>query len=535
MDNVFIKSGVPYEGATKSGNGGHQEDSINSVNSAWEDPVILGRAVAPDLPSDLLPSWLGEFVDAVSKDTQTPPGMGLMIALSVISTCVQKRFEVSPRGGEYRETLSLWTVTAMPPASRKTAVVNALIKPLMDWEVEQSKELKDDIAETATRITVNRKAIERLTVEAGKANEASDRRMLIEEINKLKSEIPEELLAPRLWTSDVTPERLQNLMVEHGERMALLSDEGGIFEVMAGLYSDGKANLDVFMKSHTGSPVSVDRGNRTAYMERPALAYGLTVQPKVLSEFGSGSKSRFRGIGMLARFLYCIPRSNIGHRDVRQTWEIPESIKRAYRNNIFKLLEIQPLLDGDIEVPRILPLSPEALKVWEAFAQSIETKQGEGREFEFMQDWTGKLPGAALKVAGVCHVAKHRGSTLEIDIETMVKAVDLCELLIPHAQEAFDMMGEDQAIADARAILEWIVSEREPFFKRSNCHKKFHGRFKKVDRLKAALDVLRGWNVISDSRDVKPEKGGRPAIVYDVNPKTLEEPKNGKEAKNGMA
>lgn len=535
MDNVFTKSGVPYEGATKSGNGGHQEDSPNSINSAWEDPVILGRAVTPDLPSDLLPGWLGEYVDAISKDTQTPPGMGLMMALSVISTCVQKRFEVSPRGGEHRETLSLWTVTAMPPASRKTAVVNALIKPLMDWEVEQAKALKDDIAERATRITVNQKAIERLTVEAGKADDASNRRMLIEEINKLKSEIPSELLAPRLWTSDVTPERLQNLMVEHGERMALLSDEGGIFEVMAGLYSDGKANLDVFMKSHTGSPVSVDRGNRTAYMERPALAYGLTVQPKVLSDFGHGSKSRFRGIGMLARFLYCIPRSNIGHRDVRQTWEIPESIKRAYRDNIFQLLEIQPLLDGDIEVPRILPLSPEALKVWEAFAQSIESKQGEGREFEFMQDWTGKLPGAALKIAGVCHVAKYRESLLEIDEETMVKAVDLCELLIPHTQVAFDMMGEDQAIADARAILEWIVREREPFFKRSNCHEKFHGRFKKVDRLKVALDVLRGWNVISDSRDVKPEKGGRPAIVYHVNPKVLEEPKNGKEAKNGMA
>ena len=52
-------------------------------------------------------------------------------------------------------------------------------------------------------------------------------------------------------------------------------------------------------------------------------------------------------------------------------------------------------------------------------------------------------------------------------------------------------------------------------------------------RLRGIDDRVEG--VISDSEKVKPENGGRSAIIHYVNPKTLEGSKNGKEVKNGMA
>ncbi len=515
-------------GAGKNTQEGQKENSINSTYSAWDDPVLPGRVSKPDIPADLLPGWLSDYVDALSKNTQTQPGMSVMMALSVIATCLQKRFEVSPYGDDYREPLSLWTVTALPPGSRKTAVVTGLTQPLIDWEVEQSEKLKVEIADTATKIAVNRKAIDRLEGEASKAKDAAERRVLIEEINKLKADTPEELREPRLWTNDITPERLQSLMVDHGEKMGLLSDEGGIFEIMGGLYSNGNANLDVFNKAHAGSAVRVDRGGRTVYLQKPALTFGLAIQPEVLNGFGSGNKRRFRGIGTLARFLYCVPNSNIGFRDTRQRVPIPETVKRIYNDKIFKLLEIPPILNGDnAETPRILRLSPEALEAWQAFAQFIESKQGEGREYEFIQDWTAKLPGAALRIAGVCHVAEYGEASLEINSKTIEKALDLCQSLIIHAQIAFEMMETDQAVDDAKIILKWIMENRDPVFKRSECHKAHHGRFKKVERLITALDVLRGWNVISDVDSVK--TGRRPTIIHHVNPKIL------KEAEHGLA
>src|SRR5262245_41881295 len=116
--------------------------------------------------------------------------------------------------------------------------------------------------------------------------------------------------------------------------MALLSDEGGMFEIMSGLYSDGRVNLDVFLQAHAGQSVRVDRGERTVHLRRPALTFGLAVQPQVIAELSQGSKRKFRGIGALARFLYCLPRSNIGHRDVTRREPIPAAVKANYRRGI---------------------------------------------------------------------------------------------------------------------------------------------------------------------------------------------------------
>src|SRR5262245_7326572 len=87
--------------------------------------------------------------------------------------------------------------------------------------------------------SAQQKRIAKLNAEAAKTYDAIARRVLIQEAADLRRDTPDEMKAPRLWTGDVTPERLQNLLAEHGERMSVISDEGGIFEVMGGLYSNG--------------------------------------------------------------------------------------------------------------------------------------------------------------------------------------------------------------------------------------------------------------------------------------------------------
>jgi hypothetical protein len=521
-----VDSNVLNDSAKTLTNGNRQGkkeiNPINSVLSTWDEPILPGQICTPEIPASVIPDWLGGYADAVSKNTQTPSGMSVLMSLSVLATCVQKRFEVCPYRDDYKEPLSLWTATAMPPASRKTAVINAFTAPLFEWENKEQEKLKDTILDIEAKRAVTLKAIDRLQKDAAQVKDSTERMECIREIKQLKSEMPDEVFPPRLWTTDITPERLQSLMAEHGERMALLGDEGGIFEVMAGLYSDGRANLDVFLQGHAGAPVRVDRGQRTVCLQKPALTFGIAIQPQVLSDFGHGSKKRFRGIGTLARFLYCLPKSNIGSRRSGERQAIPESIKMAYENGISNLLNILPQLDENgIEKPRILYLDQEALDAWIRFSQYIESKQGEGGELEPIQDWAGKLPGAALRIAGLCHVARYGEKSLEVDREIMEKALDLCELLIPHAQASFDMMGADQAVDDAKVILKWILIHGERSFKRSECHKKHHGRFKKLDRLIKALEVLQGWNVISEANRVKPGGTGRPSIIYSVNPAVL--------------
>ena len=489
----------------------------------WDEPILFGEIETPDISTSFLPGWLGDYADAVAKSTQTPSGLAVMQGLSTVATCLQKKFVVSPFGDDYVEPLSLWTVTALPPASRKTAVVSAMTGPLTAWEIEQTEKMQTAIAKAEASRAVNLKRIEKLQADAAKTNDSQERDQIIHEITQLKQETPDEVRPPRLWTGDVTPERLQGLMVEQGERMALLSDEGGIFEVMAGLYSDGKANIDVFLQAHAGKAVRVDRGSRTAYLNRPALTFGLAVQPQIIVELSQGSKRRFRGTGALARFLYCIPKSNIGHRDVTKHTIIPATIAQKYKTGIYGLLDLSMIVDDQgIEKPRILRLGQNALNAWLVFSQYIEENQGEGKPFAPIQDWTGKLPGAALRIAGICHVVERGGDNTVIERGTMERALDLCDLLIEHAQAAFAMMSNDQATEDAKHVLAWIRVNGEPRFRQNDCHRASHGRFKKVDRLKEALAVLIDRNIISEP-DTEKKLRGRPSIWFSVNPVVLED------------
>ena len=112
---------------------------------------------------------------------------------------------------------------------------------------------------------------------------------------------------PRWLVDDATPEALAGLLATYG-RIALLSPEGDVFDQMAGRYNQAAGpNLGVYLKGHAGDLLKVDRrGRPPEYVERPCLTIGLTVQPEVLR--GLAGRPGFGGRGLLARFLYSLPR-----------------------------------------------------------------------------------------------------------------------------------------------------------------------------------------------------------------------------------
>ena len=486
--------------------------TLQALERHFQTPQMFDQIETPEISASLLPGYLGEYADAVSRATQTPSGMAVMMALSVAATCLQKQFEVCPHGNDYREPVNLWTLTALPPASRKTAVISAMTAPITAWEKQRAKELEPLIRDIKIRRAATQKRIEKLMKKAADTDDAGEREKIITEITDTEATKPDEVRAPRLWTGDATPERLQMMLEEYDERMAVLTDEGGIFDVMAGLYNDGRANIDVFLQAHAGRSCRVDRQGRTACLDSPALTFGITVQPSVLEDL-AGKKARFRGNGTLARFLFCMPHNNIGKRDVRKVESIPEAVKARYIAGISSLLEIEGKT-------RTLTLSTEAREYWLAFAQYVETNQGPGGDFESFQDWTGKLPGAALRIAGLLHIVEHGPSAPTIPGATMERTLDLCVMLIDHAKAAFELMGADQSTGDARAICEWLRREGLKQFSRNEVRRAFKGRWTTASRLDRALAELLGRDIIGKSEPR--ETAGRSAMVYPVNPLVFE-------------
>ena len=296
---------------------------VHSIGENWPDFILPDQVPVPDIPANVLPSWVKDMALAVAESTQTPTALAVMVSLSVLATCLHRRFEVAPWGedDDYTEPLNLWTLTTLPSGSRKTAVIGALAGPLVHWEKLERDRLRREIASSKAARLVAKKRIEKLLKDAASADNDKAREDLRKQIEDEENNMPPEIRAPRLFTGDVTAERLQALLVEHDERMAVLSDEAGIFLIMSGMYSGGNANLDVFLQGHAGAPMRVDRADRCAHVDRPALTFGLALQPGVLADVASSP--RYRDSGLLARFLLAKPQSNVGSRDVRRRWAIP--------------------------------------------------------------------------------------------------------------------------------------------------------------------------------------------------------------------
>jgi len=491
--------------------GAAQAPADTPAPEEWPDPVLPGTQTTPEIPADLLPTWSGAMVRAVADSTQTPPALAVMSCLAVLATVLQRRFEVEPTPG-YFEPLSIWTVSASPPGTRKSAVLGAMRGPVERWEKLQRDRKRPEIARVNAARAVAMKRKERLLQDAAKAKDAEERKSIQAEIEREDMDMPDEVRAPRLFTSDATPERVQAMLVEYAGRMAVISDEAAIFLAMSGLYNGGRANNDVFLQGHAGGTVRSDRATREAHVDRAAVSMGLLVQPGTLNDV-AGSRA-LRDNGMLARILWAFPASTVGGRDVRRQAPIPQHVKEDYERGIFGLLEGW---DDPVGKPKVLTFTDPARELWFDFAQEVENQQGEGGRYEAISDWTSKLPGALARVAAVLELAEMGLTADEVSEVAMRNALQLGHLLIEHARAAFALLGTDAVDTDAAAVVRWIKASGLQEFTRREAQKAQEGRFRSVERLEKAMERLEAGDVVRSTKRRRP--GAPPSVVYRVNPR----------------
>jgi hypothetical protein len=463
----------------------------------------------------VFPAWAEEFVTALADSTQTPRDLSAMLILAAMATAAARKVRVQVRPG-WSEPENLYVVVAMPPGSRKSPVFARVTEPLMAWERQAldwarpditdataRRRIADDVVHQAERIAAGADQVdrERLTAEAVAASEAADAIV-----------VPP---APRLLADDATAEAVASLLAEQGGRLAILSAEGDLFDLMAGRYSK-TPNLGVFLKGWSGDDLRVDRkGRPPEHVEQPALTLGLAVQPEVL--LGIAQQPGFRGRGLWARFLPSLPPSNMGRR-LTNTPPVPEMVEARYHAELMAMTSSM----AELEEPAILTLSPDAARRFERFEAALEPRlHPETGDLGHIADWGAKLAGHTAWIAGLLHLAAHLhdGWGVPIESETIEAAITIAEYLAEHALAVFDLMGVDPVIADARAIVDWLERSDLETFNRRECHRALASRFAKAADLDPALCILedRGWvRKVEQSRSTP--KGGRPASpTYIVN------------------
>jgi hypothetical protein len=487
-------------------------------------PVSFDAPRLPQLEPSLFPSWLGDMITAVSEATETPPELAALLGLGTVAASVQGKVVVMP-SPDYREPLSVFVAPALDSGNRKTAVLNEMTRPLRDWEREQAEKLQPEVDKAQSDRKTLEARVDSLRKQAGR-KDGLDLENIMVEIAKTERELPDVPSIPRLWTQDVTPEKLGSLMAENGERIAIISDEGGIFEILEGRYSSGISNLDLFLQAHAGAPVRVDRGSRPpVHLQSPALTVALSPQTDVIR--GLALKSGFRGRGLLARFWYALPLSPLGYRKL-ESKPIPQSVREKYSQGLRNLLEMPPATDGDGRfVEHVFEYSEDAFREWHEFRLMVEQGLREEGKFAQIKDWAGKFPGATARIAGLLHCVEYAGfipSKKEISLQTIKRALDIAAVLSEHALAAFGLMGADPAIEGAKKVWRWVESTRFESFTARDCFQALKGSFRRMNELQPALDVLVERAYIAQAPNKERKGGGRsPSPTYHVNPSLTED------------
>jgi replicative DNA helicase len=449
-----------------------------------------------------------------------------MLALAVLATVAAGAVEVEPRPG-WREPLCLFVAVGMDAGARKSSVFTAMTRPVAEFERDQAAAALPGITETA--------ALRRIAEQAAAAAEAAASRAPTSQQEQAQAEaiartaeaanltVPP---VPRWLVDDATPEALAGLLATYG-RIALLSPEGDVFDQMAGRYNQSAGpNLGVYLKGHAGDLLKIDRrGRPPEYVEQPCLTIGLTVQPEVLR--GLAGRPGFGGRGLLARFLYSLPASLVGRRQVGAP-PVPAAMASRYTRELQALagsLTTAPGLTNE-EAPAVLVLDQEAAELLLGFERELEPRLAAGSgDLAHLAGWAAKLAGATCRLAGLLHLAGHLrdGWAQPIAADTFAAAIRLADYLVEHARAVFDLMGADPRTDDARWLLDWVNRTNRTQFSRRDAHAAApRGRFPKATDLEPALRLLEEHGYLrrvdpEPSRD--PRGRGRPASPrFLVNP-----------------
>jgi replicative DNA helicase len=479
-----------------------------------EGPALFDLPDLPTFPVDALPTWIGTMVEAVALETETPADVAAMLSLSVLATACARRMVVEPRSGHV-EQLCLYTISALPSGSRKSGVFKRIIAPVQAFEKELIKREAPRVAAETHKREVTEERLAAIKRDLAKADDREHVTGLTLELEQITAHLEENPAPkkPQLIVSDVTTEKLGMLLGDHG-RIAVLDEEGGLFETMAGRYAKAGAgpNIDPYLKGHDGGDLRVGRVERDSFIaERPVLTIGMTVQPQVLN--GLGDKSGFRGRGLTARFLYCIPQSRMGSRNL-DTPPTPADVIAYYNTGVRALLELPD--PGD--EPHRLVFSQEARAEWLAFARSIEPRRAPRGDLGNMADWASKLDGAVARIAGLLHAAECPQApwTVEVPAETVARAVRIGTYLIEHARAAYGGFGTDEVAEQAQRVVEWIRRKKLRSFTLRDA---LRGELKGLEHKKAmepVLESLTHRGIISPVEQGTGERGGRPTTIYRV-------------------
>lgn len=482
-----------------------------SITGTWAEPdwTILDdrRGELPEFPTDTFSARWQEWLRRAARGAGATEGHVavplLAIASSLIGTARRVRASSS-----WSEPCTMWTAVVGFSGTAKTPGIDVTKRALAQIEKDRKHKIAD----------LQRK--HELQVEIAKAEHKKWKESVAQAIEgglqpppmPSTAEVPGPFIAPRLYLSSVTIERIPMLLAARPSGLLVIADElAGLF-LNTSRYSGGQDD-EFWLEAWNGGHYVVERVNRPSVVVDNLLV-GITggFQPDKLVRSFEGDAD-----GMYARICFGWPEEPPYQPLTNEVAEIePEII-----NALNRIVNLPAEVEGSFN-PTYLPLSASAAHKFEEFRQQAHSTRAGlvGRECE----WWAKAQTHVLRLAGTLSYlgwaidgGDEEPKFIELDItQAAIRLVR--DYFWPHSRAALRQIGLSQRHTDARCVLLWARAHNKTEISVLDARREALGQRLDAKQTQALLDSLvsAGW-----LRKITAPTRGRPLIRWEVNPLLL--------------
>jgi hypothetical protein len=515
-----VASWLDYQGAPGDG-AQHQQQQAGArpkreAIHSWEEPdwslLEDRRGELPAFPLDCLNAGWSACAQQAAHGSGTTPAHVMVPLLGVASGLIGVARRVRP-SRSWIEPMGMWTAVVAPSGSGKTPGIGASKAPLAQIEslrrqaVDEAKRAHEERADIAKLALKNWKKKVEAALKAGKETPRKPRDCCD----------PGTFVAPRIYVSDATIEKVAMLLEVRKSGLIYLADElSGLFCNM-GRYTNNGEDSAFWLEAWNGKPFLQERvGRAPVNVDHLMVSIVGGLQPdKLEKSFGADHDGKY------ARMLFCWP----DEAPYRPLTDQVAEVEPEFVNAFMRLVKLgDPDADGTF-APRDIPMSTAGRQTFEELRKRVsdDKEQLDGRE----RDWWAKVPAHVVRLAGTLQFldwaltvdVTARPEPAEIDAEHVEAAVTLVlSYFWPHARAALRQMGLTERHVNARRVLRWIQTRRCSHVSREEVRRDALARSLDAEATQALLDELERFGWLRKVPAKPGSAGGRPAIRWEVNP-----------------
>ncbi len=405
----------------------------------------------PDFPAECLPPALAAQARAIANVCRVPLAMSAPMILATASASLGRGVRVCALPGRVTPP-NLFVLVCKTSGSGGSLTFNHATTPLVgvqktlrrEFEENEKPRLDAERADLAQQIEVTKRGLK------GAADD--DRSTLLDTLtahNSKLAELEKRSAGRLLYVTDVTPEKLAEMLMEQGEALAHLdSDAADALGIILGTrYGKGDHTQDsLWLKSFTGEPVAIFRKNgEPIHLDAPCLAVLFVATPDKVQELFR--TPRLTSGGLLPRFLACDPGARPmpldGDDDAPHA--LPTEAAQSYEAAIFTAVQRYRISAEDD--PDDISITPGARQLVRADWNRFCAAASEGADSPF----EARHVENAIRIALVLHAFRHiaieqrapgtygakmHGHEHPLDEETMRNALTIRDWFSTH-QRAF--------------------------------------------------------------------------------------------------